>query len=251
MGPMRALIISDIHGNADALRAVIESARGWDYLWVMGDLVDYGPEPHIVVDEVRGLSPDIIVMGNHDNAVAYGVDCGCAPELHDLSMYTRIHISYRLLEANQIEWLRNLPKVHAGSCGPLKIYAVHGAPRNPLYGYLKPGLPERELLLMLTPSPIALNPKPVEANIVITGHTHIPMDLKVGTLRILNPGSVGQPRDGDPRAAYMVLDLESGEASVFKVRYDIEAVVAKLRALRLEEGHLRRLEYLLRNGKVG
>ncbi|MCC6041942.1 MAG: metallophosphoesterase, partial [Desulfurococcaceae archaeon] len=93
---MRVLIISDIHGNYDALKTVLETARGFDYIWFLGDLVDYGPEPHLVVDLVREIKPEVALMGNHDYAVAYNTDCMCAQELHDLSVYTRLNISYKL-----------------------------------------------------------------------------------------------------------------------------------------------------------
>ena len=106
---MRVLVISDVHGNADALRAVLEDAGRWDDVWVLGDLVDYGPEPQVVVDMVRELRPGLVVRGNHDNAVAFGVDCLCDPKVHELSVYTRQAISARLLSREQVEWLRGLP----------------------------------------------------------------------------------------------------------------------------------------------
>jgi protein phosphatase len=245
------LVVSDIHGNADALRAVVERVGRWDALWVLGDLVDYGPEPHVVIDLVRELRPDLIVMGNHDNAVAYNVDCMCAPELHDLSEYTRQTISYRLLSPDQIAWLRTLPKVAERTAGSARVYVVHGSPRNPLYGYLRPDLPERELLLALTPSPVAVRPKPVEAGVVLVGHTHIQVDLRVGGTRVVNPGSVGQPRDGDPRASYAVVDLENSRVEFGRVEYDIWRVVRKLEQLNLDTKYLARLKGILLSGRVG
>jgi len=80
---LRILVISDIHGNADALRRVLEDSGRWDHLWILGDLVDYGPEPHVVIDVVRELKPDVIVQGNHDHAVANGADCRCDPVVHE------------------------------------------------------------------------------------------------------------------------------------------------------------------------
>ena len=88
---MRILVLSDVRGNVDALKAVVKHAGKWDYLWVLGDLVDYGPEPHIVVDMIRELKPDVIVRGNHDHAVAYNVDCRCNTATHELSVYTRLN----------------------------------------------------------------------------------------------------------------------------------------------------------------
>lgn len=245
---MRALIISDIHGNSDALNAVISSYSGWDYLWVLGDLVDYGPEPHVVVDIIRELRPDVVVMGNHDHAVAFNTDCRCAPELHELSEYTRSKISYRLLSRDQITWLSTIPRIYNGSYGDLRVYIVHGSPRNPLYGYLKPTLPLSELRLSLTPSITAMSPKPVDADVVITGHTHIPMDIKVDSIRVLNPGSVGQPRDGDPRASYMVVDLNDFRVELRRIKYDVSRVISKLRSLNLDVKYVTWLERILTKG---
>jgi len=244
------LVISDIHGNADALRAVVERVGRWDALWVLGDLVDYGPEPHVVIDLVRELRPDIILMGNHDNAVAYNVDCRCAPELHDLSEYTRRQVSYRLLSSDQIAWLRGLPKVAERTAGSTKVYAVHGSPRNPLYGYLRPDLPKEELLLALTPNPAAVRPKPIEVEVVLVGHTHIQMDIRVGSTRVVNPGSVGQPRDGDPRASYTLIDLEDWRVKYGRVEYDVWRVIRKLEQLNLDMKYLRRLREILLSGRV-
>jgi predicted phosphodiesterase len=169
---VKILIISDIHGNSVALRTVLEDAKRWDYVWVLGDLVDYGPEPHIVIDIVRELKPDVIVMSNHDYAVAFNTDCRCDPEIHELSEYTRRNISYRLLSREQIEWLKSLPIKIEKNVNGRKIYIVHGSPRNPLYGYLKPDLSKDEILLQITPSIYAVKPRPVNADIVLVGHTH-------------------------------------------------------------------------------
>ncbi|ABM81161.1 metallophosphoesterase family protein [Hyperthermus butylicus] len=247
---MKILLISDIHGNADALKAVLENARGWDAVWVLGDLVDYGPEPHIVVDIVRDLAPEVIVTGNHDYAAAYGVDCRCAPEIHELSEYTRKHITFKLLSREQISWLRSLPKVYSGQVSNLKVYMAHGSPRNPLYGYLRPNLPADELRLALTPSMAALKPRPVKADLVVVGHTHIPVDMTIDWVRIVNPGSVGQPRDGDPRASYAILDVEKGSLEIRRVKYDINSVLAKLRQLGIEEHYFNWLKRILLEGKA-
>lgn len=247
---MRILILSDVHGNADALKAVLDSARGWDSIWVLGDLVDYGPEPHVVIDIVRGLAPDVIVMGNHDNAVAYDTDCRCAAEIHDLSEYTRKNVSYKLLSKDHIEWLKSLPqKVDIEIFGK-RFYIVHGSPRNPLYGYLKPDLPRDHMLLQLTPSMLAVKPRPVEASAIVVGHTHIPMDIDIDGSRILNPGSCGQPRDGDPRASYALYDPETDTFTIHRVEYDIDKTVEKLKQLNLEQQYLERLISILRTGRV-
>ncbi len=247
---MKILIVSDIHGNADALKSLLNSVGGWDQVWVLGDLVDYGPEPHVVVELVKDLRPDVIIMGNHDHAVAFGTDCGCAPELHELSEYTRLNISFKLLSKDQIDWLKSLPTTRNITVDNREVYIVHGSPRNPLYGYLKPSLPESDTLLALTPHTYAIRPKPVDANFVVVGHTHIPMDIEVGGVRVLNPGSVGQPRDGDWRASAAILDLRKGEFKVHRAEYDVGEVVRKLRSLSLDSRYVTWLEGILMSGKV-
>jgi len=249
-GMTKVLIISDIHGNADALKVLLEGVSSWDYVFVLGDLVDYGPEPHVVVDLIKDLRPDIVLMGNHDYAVAFNTDCRCAPELHELSEYTRVNISYKLLSKEQIDWLKSLPINHKLIIDNVRIYLVHGSPRNPLYGYLRPSLPESEILLSLTPNIYAFRPKPVDADLVIVGHTHIPTDMRVKNVRVLNPGSVGQPRDGDWRASASILDLNSGDFKIYRVEYNIRDVVQKLRSLNLDSRYVMWLERILMSGKV-
>lgn len=242
---MKVLVISDIHGNSVALKTIIEDAKSWDYLWVLGDLVDYGPEPHIAVDIIRELKPDVVAMGNHDHAVAFNTDCMCDPETHELSEYTRRNISYRLLSREQVEWLKSLSVRVEKSINGRKIYIVHGSPRSPLYGYLKPNLSKDEILLQITPSKYALKPRPVDADVVLVGHTHIPAVIHINNKYILNPGSCGQPRDHDPRASYAIYDLESGVFEIRRVKYDIGKVIEKLRSLGLEERYLQWLEDIL------
>lgn len=243
-------MISDVHGNADALKAVLETAPRHDHVWFLGDLVDYGPEPHVVVDIVKELKPGVIVMGNHDYAVAFNTDCNCAQELHDLSVYTRVNISYKLLSKEQIEWLKTLRHRVKLELFSERVYAVHGAPRNPLYGYLKPGLPAEVLEDMLTESSFALKPRPVEADYVLVGHTHTPTAIRIGKVQVLNPGSVGQPRDGDPRASYAILDTDTWSFTIHRVEYPIDKVIEKLKALNLEQEMLQRLVAILKSGKV-
>ncbi|MCX8185244.1 MAG: metallophosphoesterase family protein [Sulfolobales archaeon] len=247
---MRILVISDVHGNYEALKTVLEHSSSWDYLWVLGDLVDYGPEPHTVVNTIRDLSPDFVVMGNHDYAVAYGADCMCAEEIRDLSIYTRQAISAKFLSENQLEWIKNLPKSWSDVVEGLKIYAAHGSPRNNLFGYLKPSLPRNEILLALTPSVLSLRPKPIEADIVVVGHTHTQFDIRVDSIRVVNPGSVGQPRDGDPRAAYAIVETGSWSVEFRRVEYDVMKTVRKLRELDLDRGYLARLEKILVTGRL-
>lgn len=236
---MRVLLLSDVHGNYDALSAVFERFPRFDEVWVLGDLVDYGPEPHLVVDAVRSLDPDVVVMGNHDAAVAFGVDCRCGEEMRDVSVYTRNAVSLRLLGNDQVRWLRGLRASVDVTLGGRKGLLVHGSPRNPLYEYMHPSLGPQALAEMV---------RPRSWNLVLVGHTHVPMDVVVEGVRVLNPGSVGQPRDGDPRASFAILDTETLRFEVHRVEYDVGRVVSKLRSLGLEERCLEKLALVLSRG---
>ena len=227
---MKVLLLSDIHGNVDALQAVLEHAKGWDEVWVLGDLVDYGPEPHIAVDMVRELKPRVVVRGNHDNAVAFGVDCFCDPLIHELSVYTRQTISLRLLSREQIAWLASLPLRARVEVDGYELYVVHGSPVSPLYGYLRPTMPVEELRAQLVLPSARLKPgrRLVEADLLVVGHTHLAFELEVDSTRIVNPGSVGQPRDGVPGASYAILDTEGLRVEHYRVKYDVGRVLRKL-----------------------
>ncbi|MEM4718315.1 MAG: metallophosphoesterase family protein [Desulfurococcaceae archaeon] len=246
---MKILVLSDIHGNYDALRAVLENTSRYDAIWFLGDYVDYGPEPHLVIDTVKELKADIILMGNHDYAAAFNEDCRCRDDIKDLSVYTRLNITIKLLSNEQVKWLRDLPKTIELGINGRKHYIVHGSPRSPLYGYLRPDLHFNELRYMLSPlSSIAF--KPVNAHVLITGHVHIPVDMLFEGLRILNPGSVGQPRDGDSRASYAIYDTETELFIINRVKYNIENVAKKLRNLILEDTYYKWILRILVTGRV-
>ncbi len=217
----RILLFSDIHGNYEALKTVLERAGKYDRVVILGDLVDYGPDPDLVIDEVRSIGATVI-RGNHDEAVAKGIDCGCGERMHPISVYTRERISLAKLGKADIAWLNTLPYEVSLDLGSLGVRAVHAAPKNRLYAYLYPWLSNEEIRELLDPELRVL---------YLVGHTHYqflrPLDNGV---RIINPGSVGQPRDSDPRAAYAIMDAESGTVTFGRVRYDIEKVVSRLRA---------------------
>ncbi|MEM4787856.1 MAG: metallophosphoesterase family protein, partial [Ignisphaera sp.] len=121
---------------------------------------------------------------------------------------------------------------------------------NPLYGYMKPDLPLSELRLSLTPSMVTLRPSIIRVDTVIAGHTHIPMDIAIDGVRIVNPGSCGQPRDGDFRASYAIYNTETNTFEIHRVEYNIERVIEKLRELKLDERYVRWLTTILKTGRV-
>ncbi|MCE4606126.1 MAG: metallophosphatase family protein [Desulfurococcales archaeon] len=244
---MRILVVSDIHGNSTALKEVI-SHVSFDYLWVLGDLVDYGPDPGGVVDLVRELDPSVIVRGNHDHAAAFNVDCGCGPSTHELSVLTRSKITLQSLSRNDLDWLKRIPLTgNAELCGS-KIHMVHGSPDNPLYGYLYyhkgPAILDMSLERLQSPE--------AGGSILLHGHTHYQGLIHYRDLLLVNPGSVGQPRDGDNRAAYLVIDVNTDEARFVlgRIKYDVDKSLKMYERSGLPEWATKQLARILRNGKV-
>ncbi|MFO7990937.1 MAG: YfcE family phosphodiesterase [Thermoplasmata archaeon] len=223
---MKTLLISDIHGNYEALKKVL-TEEDYDRIYCMGDIVDYGPSPEECITEIAD-KVNIVIRGNHDNAVATGADCGCGYEIKDLSEEVR-GITKELLSEDSLKYLNDLPFEEVEE----DIFFTH-ASKGDLYKYLKPETPEKEFSDF----------SDVDQDILLLGHTHIPMDRTIDGKRYVNPGSLGQPRDGDPRASYAV--LEDGKVEFKRKRYDIEKVKKKLD----EKGFPERTKRILEAGKV-
>lgn len=219
---MRYLLLSDIHANLHALEAVLEAAGPWDRLLVLGDLVGYGADPNGVVDRVRALSPSAVIRGNHDKA-ACGLDTG--EHFNDVARFAAAWTFGRLTPENR-EYLRQLPQGPVGLDETLEM--CHGAPFDEDY-YLFDVLDAHRAFAA------------VHHAVCLFGHTHLPVvftcaggdvsaevpDDELRSLEraqnasyLLNPGSVGQPRDGDARAAFAV--YEEPATFVFRrVDYDV------------------------------
>jgi len=236
---LKTLIISDIHGNYVALKAVLKEASGYDDVIVLGDLVDYGPDPDLVIDEVRSMNPTI-VRGNHDEAVAEGVDCRAGPSMHDSSIYTRKYITLMKLGERDVRWLRSLRYSVTKYLGSNRLFIAHASVKDYLYKYLYPWMNEDD----------ARNYLWVEGfNYVIIGHTHYQF-LRPTTfgIKVLNPGSVGQPRDGDWRAAYALIS-DSGEVTFRRVKYEVNETLSRLKGLIGGSQHYVKLSKILMTGK--
>jgi predicted phosphodiesterase len=243
---MRYLILTDIHANLEALEAVLSDAkaRGYDETLVLGDLVGYGADPNAVVERVRALQPAAIVRGNHDK-VAFGLD---QAEGFNTVARTAAQWTLEVLTPENREWVASLPQ------GPLAvddlIEICHGAPYD-----------EDAYIFDETDARLAL--KTATRPLCLFGHTHYPVafeltngsftrrgpaadaeaqvDLVEGVTCLLNPGSVGQPRDGDPRAAYAIVDTDEKRVELFRLRYPVEATQAKVISAGLPEILARRL----------
>ncbi|MFC7133091.1 MULTISPECIES: metallophosphoesterase family protein [Salinibaculum] len=200
---MKVGLVSDIHGNRVALDAVVEDMPPIDALLCAGDVVGYNPWPAECVEWVREEGVPT-VMGNHDRAVAGGDTFSFNSQAGAGVRYARDH-----LDDEAIEWLAGLPDERRELDGRVKI--VHGHPENP-DRYTFP----REF------APNLLG----DEDVLVLGHTHVQHHAKFEEGVVVNPGSVGQPRDSDPRAAYAVLDLADLTVEEHRVEYDVDRVVS-------------------------
>ena len=235
---MRYLILTDIHANIDALQAIDEP---YDRLLVLGDLVDYGAAPQEVIRWVRDRDARAI-RGNHDFAMATGADCRSSPLSYALSVATRAHFR-PLLSQNALSYLRELPTQLTLEAEGSRFHLVHATPRDPLYEYLSGDAAESEWRA-------ALGDLADKEEWLFLGHTHKPFRRRVGRLTIVNPGSLGMPVDGDPRACYAV--WQNGDVQLKRILYDIERAVGRLRVSGLPEEVATKMSNVLRYaGGVG
>lgn len=212
---MRILILADIHGNWPALQAIQEP---YDYCFVVGDLVDYGPQPEPCIRWVQQHA-HVSVRGNHDHAVAQRAPTNGRNGFKYLTGVTR-ELSWQMLSPEQIRYLASLPVTRMITLEDVRFLVVHGTPRDPLDEYAgnDPELWSRRL-------------QQVQADVICVGHTHLPYTLQVGSKLVINPGSVGQPRDGDPRASYAI--WEDGRVELKRVAYPVEELIRQIEASNL------------------
>jgi putative phosphoesterase len=214
---MRILIIADIHANWTALQQVQEEH---DACFFLGDLVDYGLEPIPCIEWVQQHA-DYAVRGNHDHAVAQRAATNGRNGFKYLSGATR-ELTWQVLGEDHLRFLGSLPVTRRVTLGGVRFLLVHATPRDPLEEYATgdPTFWSRRL-------------QGVDADVVCVGHTHLPYTLRVDGKTVINPGSIGQPRDGDPRAAYAV--WEDGRVELKRVAYPIEEVVQQFKDSSLPE----------------
>ena len=240
---MKALILSDIHSNLEALESIIDDANGeggFDELWALGDLVGYGPDPAACIDLLKEHDARC-VAGNHDLAVSGRMG------LEMFNEYAAAAARWTIgqLGKTDVEYLRALPlrlEMHG-------FTAVHGSPRDPVWEYVV------NSVAALAAFEDIVTPR------CLVGHSHVPFICRLeGGLpafrlattepvvlgddrAIVNPGSVGQPRDGDPRASYAVYDSDAGTITHRRVEYDIVATQRKMRERGLPAYLAERLTY--------
>jgi predicted phosphodiesterase len=233
---MKILIVSDIHGNLAALQAVLEAEPDPDLTVCLGDLVDYGPQPAECIALIREKA-QIIVQGNHDYAVGKHEDPHCSPAYAHLAQVTR-DFSMAALDHDTAHLLAALPLHEEFHRMGERFSAFHAAPSSPLFQYLPPDAPPQT---WETEVGLALDP-----DILLLGHTHLPLLKKIGVTTVLNPGSVGQPKDGDPRAAYAV--WEDGKITLRRADYDVRRTADAFKDTALEPTDVARLVAILLSG---
>jgi predicted phosphodiesterase len=228
---MRIAVISDVHANLHALDAVLGAIGSVDAVWHLGDVVGYGPEPNAVVDRLAAIGA-IGVRGNHDSAASGGDEI----DWFNADARAAMEWTRDVIAPSTVAWLAALPLRREEDDFTL----VHGSPLDPTWEYVTTTAAARDNLAA------------VSTTHGLNGHTHVPLAFSLsgdrmgrivpggtpgatldGHRLLLNPGSVGQPRDGDPRSSYLVLDLEARTALWGRVAYDIDAVRAQMRALGL------------------
>jgi putative phosphoesterase len=222
---MKILVISDVHGNIVALNEVLGKVPH-DVVVFAGDIVDYGPRPAECLEKIRTISMHF-VRGNHDNAAGLNVDCHCSEKMHALSVETRKY-TRKVLNSEQLEFLRKMPLTDQFTIDGKRFFMVHASRTDPLYQYLKFNEAEKEKFIEEFGD--------IDADFIIYGHTHLPLVLKnIVRGTIINPGSVGQPRDGDPRASCAVIDTESNNVEIVRIPYDIGKVAKQIKEAHLPE----------------
>ena len=228
--PMKVLLLADIHSNWPALSVIDED---FDECLIVGDLVDYGIDPTPCLEWAQ-RSNATIVRGNHDHAVAQRVSAKGGSGFRALAAWSRPR-HWELLDADHLSWLARLPVTCHVTVGDHTFFLVHATPRDPLDEYLLYDIDAWKLRL-----------ESVNADFVCVGHTHIPAELDLGTLTVVNPGSVGQPRDGDPRCSFAVIN--DGEVEHRRVEYDVEAAIASLQRAGIDDATFALAASVLRTG---
>lgn len=243
---MRILVLSDLHANLTALQASLKAAEGsWSRVVCLGDVVGYGPDPNEVASLIREMGA-ITIRGNHDKAVA---ELMPVDDFNPVAK-TAVEWTRSQLSNENLDWLASLPQ------GPLEaegLVLVHGAFQD-------------EDEYVFTPSQALEGLLDSTAQVTLYGHTHhqggfayrdselevlqlhprtseklCALRIEDGTRYLLNPGSIGQPRDGDPRAGFAIADLENHAIEFWRVPYDIEQVQQRMRSVRLPEPLVHRL----------
>ena len=228
---MRIAVLSDIHSNLAALEAVRDDLQSVDEIWVLGDIVGYGPQPNEVIRALQQMGARS-VLGNHDGAAIGTVD----PNDFNPDAKTAVEWTATVLDPNARTYLASLPEMRVSG----DLTAVHGSPREPVWEYIT------------STAVAAANLASFRTWLCLFGHTHIPAIFRASDGHVeaisatagdpvrldarralINPGSVGQPRDGIPESAYAILDDRDATVEFHRVAYDIAETQRRMQKLGL------------------
>ena len=238
---MRLAVLSDIHANLAALEAVRDDLPEVAEVWVLGDIVGYGPQPNEVIARLQEMGARS-VMGNHDGAAIGEVDIGW----FNPDAARAIRWTADVVDENSRAYLASLPLVRRDG----ELTAVHGSPRDPTWEYIS------------DPEVAGANLASFDTRLCLHGHTHVPIIFRAEDGQVLavpatpgapisvdagrmlvNPGSVGQPRDGNPAASYLVVDTQAQVAEFRRVSYDVAATQRLMQEVELPARLAERLSY--------
>lgn len=228
---MRICIISDLHANLEALSAL---PTDYDEMWVLGDLVNYGPDPAETIEFVRSRAA-IVIRGNHDNAIGFGADYGCSPRFRAMAAAVGKYTS-SILSRQDKQYLKELPTCACREVDGRVFFLCHATPSDLLYEYRRPDSP-----LWKYDEEAAAG-----AETVLVGHTHLQFVREFGRRTVVNPGSLGQSKAGDPRARYAV--WKDGQIELHAYDYAFDKTILKINALPIPLEIKRDLIGVLRTG---
>ena len=238
---MRVLVISDVHSNLTALEAVLADAGSFDEIWSLGDIVGYGARPNECIERLCEFD-HVAIPGNHDWGVLGKLDLeDFNAAAREANLWSRAQLT-----PESVAYLESLPETRLQS----DVSLAHGSPRGPIWEYL------------LHPTYAQVSFGFFDTPLCLVGHTHVPVVFRAtgdpltcralppaigvgvqldNARHIINPGSVGQPRDGDPRAAYLLLDTEEQEFEHRRVAYKVDAAQDRIRQAGLPQSLSSRL----------
>ena len=229
---MKIALLADIHANFAALRAFPET---YDELWVIGDLVNFGPEPGEVIDWVR-THAHCVVRGNHDYVVGYDTAPRCILAYQSMATETGEYSSSVLTE-KQKQYLRLLPLSVDRTLSETRFHLCHATPSDPLFGYLEED-----------PSAWEAEGSSTRADVVIVGHTHIPFLRPIGKRHLVNPGSLAGLKVTSPQASYAT--WEDSHFHLKRYSYPFEETVAEIEALPISKAVQQQLSELITTGDL-
>jgi putative phosphoesterase len=231
---MKIALIGDIHGNLHALQAVLQHARKRHVkaIWNVGDFIGYGAFPEEVIQLLREANA-LSIVGNYDlKALQVGTDKSKKPKMSGKQLAFRW--AYEQLSEGSCDYLHSLPLERRFELNGWRILMTHGSPESN-EEHLTPDTTDERLITLAEKG---------DAEVILCGHSHIPFTRQVNGYRYINPGSVGRPDDGDPRASYVILTVKQNDLKVqlFRLEYDVQAAADAIREKGLPEAFARMLE---------